>query len=296
MKRVIRSRWFAFAAGMLVGLGAWLAASLLERRPGDSRAAFSPPMDMERPIAARDSVWVEDLTWLEVRDAMQAGARSVIIATGGIEQNGPYVVAGKHNLILRGTAEAIARKLGNTLVAPIIPFVPEGDIEPPSGHMRYPATISLGEDTYRSMVRDIAASFKVHGFSEIILIGDSGKNQPGLKDVADKLAMEWRKDGVKVWYIPEYYDWGDRAQWLAGQGFVEKDEGFHDELSVESIILAVDPDGVRAKERMETGKFSINGIDLAPIEKSQTLGRKLIDHIAQITVEAIHDRRARDGK
>ena len=50
---------------------------------------------------------------------------TVFIATGGIEQNGPYLVTGKHNYVLRATTELIARKLGNAMIAPIIAFVPE---------------------------------------------------------------------------------------------------------------------------------------------------------------------------
>ena len=89
---------------------------------------------------------------MEVRDAMKAGKDTAIVATGGIEQNGPYLAAGKHNVVLRATTEAIARKLGDALVAPIVPFVPEGDIDPPTVHMRYPSTISVTEGTYRALL------------------------------------------------------------------------------------------------------------------------------------------------
>src|SRR3954471_8697749 len=97
-----------------------------------------PAFDAKRPIEALDSVFIEELTWMEVRDALKAGKTTVIVATGGVEQNGPYLATGKHNYVLKATTEAIARKLGNALVAPIVPFVPEGDIEPPTGHMKYP--------------------------------------------------------------------------------------------------------------------------------------------------------------
>ena len=124
---------------------------------------------------------------MEVRDALKAGKTTVIVPTGGVEQNGPYLATGKHNVILRGTAEAIARKLGNALVAPIVAFVPEGDIDPPTGHMRYPGTISLTEDTYQRLLTDICASLRAHGFEHIVLIGDSGGNQKGMKAVARRL-------------------------------------------------------------------------------------------------------------
>src|SRR5262249_39783469 len=113
--------------------------------------ATSPDPNTRRPIEALDSVFVEELTWMEVRDALKAGKTTVIVPTGGVEQNGPYLATGKHNYILRGTAEAIARKLGDALVAPVVAFVPEGDIDPPTGHMKYPGTISLTEDTYQRL-------------------------------------------------------------------------------------------------------------------------------------------------
>lgn len=165
---------------------------------------MTPDPNMPRPIDAVDSVFLEELTWLEVRDAMRSGKTTAIIATGGIEQNGPYLALGKHNYILRATTEAIARKLGNALVAPIVPFVPEGDIDPPSGHMRYPGTISVGEDTFKRLLTDIAASLKAHGFRHIILLADSGGNQTGMKEVAAELTSKW-KNSTTIHYIAEYY-------------------------------------------------------------------------------------------
>ena len=146
---------------------ALIAGNLLAvepKKPGDWNA--------KRPIEAHDTVFVEEMTWMEVRDALKAGKTTVIVPTGGVEQNGPYLATGKHNYIVRAAAEIIARKLGNALVAPVVPFVPEGDIDPPSGHMQYPGTISLSEDTYERLLTDICASFRAHGFTDIVLIGD----------------------------------------------------------------------------------------------------------------------------
>src|SRR5262245_2700977 len=95
---------------------------------------LTPDPNMASPIDTYDSVFIEELPWLEVRDAMRVGKTTVIIPTGGVEQNGPYLATGKHNYVLRATTEAIARKLGNALVAPIVAFVPEGDIDPPTSH------------------------------------------------------------------------------------------------------------------------------------------------------------------
>src|SRR3954471_18594501 len=54
-----------------------------------------------RPIAALDSVWTEELTWMEIRDALKAGKTTGLILTGGVESNGPHLATGKHNFVLK---------------------------------------------------------------------------------------------------------------------------------------------------------------------------------------------------
>lgn len=242
---------------------------------------------MARPIAPHDTVFIEELTWLEVRDALRAGKKTVLIATGGIEMNGPYLATGKHNYVLRAATEAIARKLGNALVAPIVAFVPEGNIDPPSEHMRYPGTISLQADTYKRLLTDIAASLRAHGFEHIVLIGDSGGNQTGMKEVAAELSTKWAGGKTKIHFIPEFYNYPAVTQWLESKGIKQVDEGHHDDLAMEAMMLAVDPTTVRMKERIAAGKFSINGIPLAPVDKTIDLGKRILDFRATVTVEAI---------
>ncbi len=255
-----------------------------------SAAALSqnPAPDAKRPIAVLDSVFVEELTWMEVRDALKAGKTTVIIPTGGVEQNGPYLATGKHNYVLRATSDAIARKLGNALVAPIVPFVPEGNIAPPTGHMKYPGTISLTEETYQRLLTDICACFKTHGFKHIVMIGDSAGNQKGMKAVAGKLNEKWQADATRVHFIPEYYDYPSVNKWLKSQGIVQKSEGIHDDFAVTAIMMTVDPTTVRMKQRIAADKFRINGIDLAPAEKTIEWGKKIVDFRADATVKAIH--------
>lgn len=264
-------------AGLLLASASFLFAALPD--------PVAPDPSGKRPIEAVESVFLEDLTWMEIRDLMRAGTDTVIVATGGIEQNGPYIVAGKHNYVLRGTTEAIAKKLGKTLVAPIVAFVPEGDIDPPTLHMKYPSTISLTEDTYQRLLTDICASFKTHGFKRIVLIGDSGGNQAGLKAVAAKLNAEW-KGTPRVIYVPEYYANG-LAAWVKQQGINEQPEGLHDDFAMSAQLLAVDPRTIRMDQRIKAGNFRINGIDLAPAAKTIEWGRKIIEHRAEQTVSAI---------
>ena len=279
--------------GLAASSGSQSAPAPPPAPPGASASAANPDPNMPRPIDAVDSVFIEDLTWLEVRDAMRAGKTTVIVATGGVEQNGPYLVTGKHNVILRATTAAIARKLGNALVAPVVAFVPEGDIDPPSGHMRFPGTISLTQETFKELLTDICRSLKAHGFEHVILIGDSGGNQKGMKEVAEELSKKWAGAKPTIHFIPEYYDYPDLTKWLETQGVKQVDEGLHDDFGITSIMMTVDPAAVRMKQRMATGHFSINGVPLAPAEKTIEMGRRAVEHRAGITVEAIRKALAR---
>src|SRR5258705_7843131 len=140
------------------------------------------------PLGARaqrpDTVFFENLTFDEIRDLIRGGAKNVIVATGGTEDNGPHMVLGKHNFVVTYTADKIARALGNTLVAPVIAYVPEGDWSPATGHMQKPGSMSLPDDNgYTDLLEAAANSMKGSGFKNIIFIGDSGGNQAGMKAV-----------------------------------------------------------------------------------------------------------------
>ena len=247
----------------------------------------NPDPDSPRPIAAVDSVFIEELTWMEIRDAMRDGTDTVLVATGGIEQNGPYLVTGKHNVILRGVTEAIARRLGHTLVAPIVPFVPEGGIDPPTDHMRYPGSISVTEDTFDQLLTDICASLQVHGFRRIVLIGDSGGNQAGMQRVADELSAKWEGGPTQIMYVPEFYDNAGITKYLEDHGIHQTPEGLHDDFANTAQMAAVSSESIRAKQRIDAEKFHINGVELAPLETTADWGRKIFEFRAQRTVDAI---------
>ena len=136
---------------------------------------------------APDAVFLEELTWTEVRDALASGTTTVIIPTGGTEQNGPHMVLGKHNYLVHHKAGEVARRLGNALVAPVMAYVPEGNVDPPTGHMRFPGTITTPPEVFEQVLEFAARSFKQHGFLDIALLGDSGGNQASQAAVAARL-------------------------------------------------------------------------------------------------------------
>ena len=243
-------------------------------------------MEFERPIEALDNVWIEELTMLEVRDALREGTNTALILTGGIEENGPYLTTGKHNHVLRVMGDAIARRLENTLVAPIVTIEP-GNPERASS----PGGIRLSQETYRAVLRDMAVSLAAQGFTRIFLLGDSGGNTRGMADVAAELSERWAGEGITIAHIPEFYNYGDVLTHQRDVLGIDEDprlEGLHDDYYITSIIMNDDPQHVRLEQRIAADKASINGISLLPVEQTLEHGRKLIEFRTDVTVEAIH--------
>ena len=270
----------------LIAVTALVSAQVFGQEP-----ALALWLSTERPIAAGQSYWLEELTSMEIRDAISSGTSTVIIATGGIEENGPYLSIGKHNLILQAACPAIAEALGNALCAPTVKFVPEGNIDPPSGAMKYPGSISVSAETYEALLTDIASSLKQAGFSDIVMIGDSGGNQRGMANVASSLGRSWQDEATRIHFIREFYDPG----WVETERYAERelgvaqstDDGYHDDIWVTAMMMVTDPEQVRYQQRVEAGLASINGVAITPLVDTIQLGREMIQFRAQYTAEAI---------
>ena len=266
-----------------------LAAPLTAQQGG---AGVEAELTMERPIPALNTIWIEEMTWLEIRDAMAEGKTTAIVSTGGIEQNGPYVAMGKHNYVLEAACEGIARRLGDALCAPIVKLVPEGDVSPPTGHMRYSGTITIREETFQAMLEDVGRSLNQHGFDHIVYIGDSGGNQRGMEAVAKRLNDEW---GVKkAHFIGEFYDnAGVQRHMEETFGIVEESEGWHDSYWLTAMQASVYPETVRYEQRVEAGRTSINGVSLMPLGRTIAVGEELMRWRVEQTVRHIRAARGR---
>lgn len=277
------------AIAATLAASAHTAAAQAGRSMGGGQCANNPYncADAPNPLPAANTVWLEEMTWMDVRDALKAGKTTVIISTGGMEPNGPWLVTGKHNYVLRANCEAIARKLGNALCAPVIAYVPEGRIDPPNGHMTSPGTISLTEATFKALLTDIVHSLKQHGFKTIVLIGDSGSNQGPQRQVADSLTAIWKGDPI-VAHIQEYYDYASAARHMSTRGIPEgAGDGLHDDPIITLNMFITDPKSVRFDERVAAGKATINGFSIADRERATALAREIVDFRATQTVEAI---------
>ncbi len=275
--------------GILVALPV-LAATL-------PAVGFAQELDAPRPIEALNSVWIEELTWMEVRDAIQDGKTTAIVSTGGVEPNGPYVATGKHNYVLMSACDGLARELGDALCAPIVKLVPEGSIDPPSGHMLYPGTISVRQETFEAVLEDVGRSLAAHGFTDIVYIGDSGGNRRGMEAVASKLDAEWSAAGssTSAHHIGAFYNYSDVERYMEEELGYEQpiDEGLHDNLYITSIMMVTDPTVVRFDQRVAAGKATINGASIEPKDEIIELGQKLLQFRIDATAAAIREARGR---
>src|SRR5579863_1353770 len=236
------------------------------------------------------TVVLEQLTWTELKDEIGAGKTTILIPIGGVEQSGPDMALGKHDVRVRALAEKIALQLGNALVAPVIAYVPEGSVNPPTAHMRFPGTITVPDQTFETVLEYAARSFKLAGFRDIVFLGDHGGYQRDEQVVADRLNGEWRKSETRVHALPEYYrtTQTEYVSALRGKGYSMAEIGSHAGLADTSLMLAVDPGLVRA-DRLPTDPrlTAINGVYGDPRRSSAALGQLGVDLIVARTVTAI---------
>ena len=236
-----------------------------------------------------DTVFLEELTWTEVESAIASGSTTIIVPTAGTEQNGPHMVLGKHKYRINAGSERIARSLGNALVAPAITYVPEGDIDPPSGHMRFAGTISIPQEVFELVLEHTARSLKQHGFTDILLIGDSGPNQGPQESVAEKLSREWSQEGIDVFHIGDWYKIGVFDEYLISQGASYEQIGSHAGLRDTSLLLAIAPEHVRTNKMSPGRGPDVDGVSGDPTIATAEYGQIGFDLIFNAALNQIKE-------
>jgi creatinine amidohydrolase/Fe(II)-dependent formamide hydrolase-like protein len=236
---------------------------------------------------APSNVLMERMTSYEIRDAIAAGKTTVIVPSGGTEQNGPAMATGKHNFRAFANAQTIARRLGNALVTSVISFTPEGKYDPPQGHLRYPGTIGIPEDVYAGVLEGVARSLKLHGFHDIVFIGDHGSDIAGQDSTAAKLNAEWAATNVRVHAITGYYrgDMAGDAAEMAKMGIKKEELGNHSDVRDTSQMMFIDPAMVHV-DRLQAGDGK-NGVEGDPRHASVAIGRMLIERTVTRTTDLI---------
>jgi creatinine amidohydrolase/Fe(II)-dependent formamide hydrolase-like protein len=237
---------------------------------------------------------LDEMTWIELRDRIVHGATTVLVPVGGTEQNGPHMVLGKHNVRVRALAARIAQRLGNAVVAPVMAYVPEGAIDPPTAHMRFAGTISITDAAFEAVLESTARSFRQHGFHDIVLLGDHGGYQPQLKRVADRLDRLWAgASGCRVHALTEYYraTQTEAVALLQSRGFRADEIGTHAGLADTAMAMAVDPSLVRTGQLAAAARGGASaGVYGDPRRASAELGQLAIERIVEVSVAVLRER------
>ncbi|MEA2760776.1 MAG: hypothetical protein QOD47_60 [Gemmatimonadaceae bacterium] len=242
-------------------------------------------------LSAQRSVYIEDLTWPEVQQAIRSGKTSAIIYTGSTEQGGPHMAIGKHNFIARYLAGAIAIKLGDALVYPTLPFAVTGDPVKKTAHMRFPGSVTLTPQTYRAVVHDVALSAADAGFKNVFIMGDHGDGQAELGAAAKELDAQWRPRGVRIFYVPDvYYKEKQQAHaYETSHGITSHDVHAGTDDTSELMALDAGHRWIRSDKLAPSsgGQTAVTGVDGDPTKATAALGSifleyKIDDAVAQM--------------
>lgn len=247
--------------------------------------------------APADSLELDTLTSPELRDRIAAGTTTVLLPIGGTEQSGPHLALGKHNQRVRALSLQIAQRLGQTLVAPVLAYVPEGSIEPPAAHMRYAGTVSIPDPAFEAVLVAAAQSLCHHGFRDVVLLGDHGGYQRNLEQVAARLERERPRStrpACRTHALVEYYRTTQTAyvDALRARGFSNDEIGVHAGLADTALTMALDPTLVRPERLARGAGASNDGVQGDPRRATADLGQLGVKLIVDTSVAAIQKRLA----
>ena len=243
--------------------------------------------------AVPERIFLDDMTSAEVRGAVKDGKSTIIIPVGGTEQTGPHVALGKHNVRVKVLSGKVAEALGNALVAPVVTYVPEGNVDPASGHMRFSGTISVPESAFKSIIDGAARSLRQHGFVNIVILGDHGGYQPALKAVAAGLNRDWAKtpsNPARAHFVSAYYAATQTTyvKALRSKGLTDHQIGLHGGVADVALSLAVDPAMVRAELLAAAAQEGPAGGTVGdPRLATSVLGQLGVDAVVLETLQAI---------
>ena len=243
-------------------------------------AGCSPAALDIRPLTEGDrdsrSLFIDELTWPEIRDAIAAGKTTAIYFAGSVEENGPHMVLGKHNVLARYEALAIARNLGNALVYPVMPFAPTGNPIAKDGLMEFPGSVSISEQTFGLVARDVVVSAIAAGFKNVILMGEHGGGQDDLESAALALDAEWSAKGVHVYHVGNEAVDRQIAEYCRAHDIIV---GEHAGVPDTSKLLFIDAERkwVRRDKLAPGGEWSTTGVDGDPTAATADLGKRFMD-------------------
>lgn len=264
------------------------------RYPMKTTAIWLALLCLPLSVFSQKSVYLEELTTQEVSAMVKNSPSLVIIPVGGTEQNGPHMALGKHNTRVKVLVGRIAQQLAaqkiNTIVAPVVSYVPEGNISPPTEHMKWAGTISISDDAFKSMLLSAARSFRQHGFTDIVILGDSGNYQSLLSQVAVTFNKDIKNAPARMHFIGDYYK-ATQANYIAAlqaKGLSDTEIGTHAASADTALMLAIEPAMVKTEKLAEAAIQGRAGGTLGdPRAATAALGQLAADAMVKMSVLAI---------
>jgi creatinine amidohydrolase len=157
-----------------------------------------------KSVDPKNIVELELLTHTEVYDLIHNQHKtSVLVVAGGTEERGPQDVLGGHTIMAHNRAVEIAKRLGNALVAPVLPITPNA-----TGlreNTNQPGAIAMPAPVFKAVEVAEIESMAMNGFKDIFLMGDHGGGQQEMKEAAAEMDAKLAGQGVHVYYVPDFY-------------------------------------------------------------------------------------------
>ncbi|MBN1271888.1 MAG: creatininase family protein [Candidatus Aminicenantes bacterium] len=191
------------------------------------------------------TIRMEDMTWPEIKAALEEGYTTVVTAVGSTEQHGPHLPTKTDTLIGDALAHRVALKLGRALQAKTI------STGCSDHHLAFPGTISLRSDTLKMIMRDYTASLKKHGFKTIVYLPSHGGNFASVEEEVQ--AQRKIHPDIKILAYTDLLKFVEVLEGASGEFGVSREEaGAHAGENETSIILALEGDLVK-KDRFSSG-------------------------------------------
>lgn len=229
-------------------------------------------------------VLIENMTWPEVQRCIESGMRRAIVCAASSEQHGPHLPEATDYLLGKATAERLARRLGDALVAPVIrPGCSEH-------HMAFAGSLTISPLQLMDLLDSYVDGLRRHGFESFVVMSSHGGNFP----VINQWEAMRPKPGCQVL--------ADLDGFMAALVDVERrfgrDDGpvLHADICETAMMLRLHPELVHM-ERAEPGfmgeleperlftegmrSISPNGILGNPVGATADMGEAMLEGLAE---------------
>lgn len=208
-------------------------------------------VDFSRAVGRlTDNQQLNEMSWPQIKAALDAGMRTIVAAAGSTEQHGPHLPIQTDTLLGTFLVQGIVERLPGVFQGPTIPFGVSDH------HMLFSGTITLDVPTFKEVVRQYAASLAAHGFENIFIIPSHGGNFAPLRELQDETGG--RIGGARFHAFSDLMQFVE-VMYAVGEadGISPKIGGAHAGESETSMVLAARPELVEMEYAVEgyVGEF-----------------------------------------